>query len=382
VSWTDRFLKIRDRWLSSPKFQRWAAAFPLTRPTARRHARALFDVCAGFVYSQILYACVHLKLFDLLAAGPETSAGIAAKLDVPPDSTQRLLEAAVSLRLLERRAGERFGLGVLGAALVGNPAVSAMIEHNRLLYADLCDPVRLLRREQRPTRLSSYWTYGTTSEALPSEAVPSEVSPSSDAPRCDYTELMANSQPLVAGEILDAYPLTKHRCLLDVGGGDGSFLVEVSKRSEQIQLVLFDLPPVAERASKRFETLGLGNRAKAVGGDFLTGILPSGADVISLVRVIHDHDDGPAAAILTAVYQALPLNGVLLLAEPMMGTPGAAPVGDAYFGFYLLAMGRGRPRTPQQLQQLLRGAGFATTQLVGTHQPLQGQLIVARKQAR
>ncbi len=334
------------------------------------------------MYSQILYACVHLKLFDLLAEGPETSAGIAAKLDVPPDSTQRLLEAAVSLRLVERRAGERFGLGVLGAALVGNPAVSAMIEHNRLLYADLCDPVRLLRREQRSTRLSSYWTYGPSSEALPTTESQHAESKHAESQRCDYTELMANSQPLVAGEILDAYPVTKHRCLLDVGGGDGSFLVEVSKRSEQIQLMLFDLPPVAERASKRFETLGLSNRAKAVGGDFLNGILPSGADVISLVRVIHDHDDGPAAAILNAVYQALPLNGVLLLAEPMMGTPGAAPVGDAYFGFYLLAMGRGRPRTPQQLQHLLRSAGFASAQLVGTHQPLQGQLIVARKQAR
>ncbi len=370
MPWTERYLRIRDRWLSSPKFQRWAAAFPLTRRTARRHARALFDVCAGFVYSQILYACVHLKLFDLLDAGPDTAANIAAKLDVPLDSTVRLLEAAVSLRLIERRVGERFGLGVLGAALVGNPAVSAMIEHNRLLYADLCDPVRLLRREQRPTKLSSYWTYGATGEALSS----------SEAQPCDYTELMANSQPLVAGEILDAYPLTRHRCLLDVGGGDGSFLVEVSKRSEQIQLMLFDLPAVAERASKRFEKLGLGNRAKAIGGDFLSEMLPSGADVISLVRVIHDHDDGPAASILRAVHRALPADGVLLLAEPMMGTPGAEPVGDAYFGFYLLAMGRGRPRTPRQLQQLLSGAGFANAQLVATHQPLQGQLIVARKE--
>jgi demethylspheroidene O-methyltransferase len=370
VPWIDRFLRIRDRWLSNPKFQRWAAAFPLTRRTARRHARALFDVCAGFVYSQILYACVHLKLFDLLDAGPDTPANIAAKLDVPLDSTLRLLEAAESLRLVEKRVGERFGLGVLGAALAGNPAVSAMIEHNRLLYADLCDPIGLLRGEQRPTKLSSYWTYAATREPLPSF----------EAQRCDYTDLMANSQPLVASEILDAYPINRHRCLLDVGGGDGSFLIEVAKRSEQIQLMLFDLPPVAERASRRLEALGLGNRAKAIGGDFLNELLPSGADVITLVRVIHDHDDEPAATILSAAHRALPANGVLLLAEPMMGTPGAEPVGGAYFGFYLLAMGRGRPRTPQQLQKLLRGAGFASAQLLGTRQPLQAQLIVARKQ--
>jgi demethylspheroidene O-methyltransferase len=370
VSWTDRFLGIRDRWLSSPKFQRWAAAFPLTRRTARRRARELFDVCAGFVYSQILYACVHLKLFDLLAAGPDTSPNIAARLLVPLDSTQRLLEAAVSLRLVEKRAGERFGLGVLGAALVGNPAVSAMIEHNRLLYADLCDPVGLLRRERESTKLSSYWTYAASGTALPM----------SESQRCDYTQLMANSQPLIAGEILDAFPLNRQRCLLDVGGGDGSFLIEVSKRSEQLQLILFDLPVVAERASKRFEALGLGNRAQAIGGDFLNDSLPAGADVISLVRVIHDHDDVPAARILSAVYRALTDGGVLLLAEPMMGTPGAEPVGDAYFGFYLLAMGRGRPRTPRQLHDLLREAGFVSAQLVDTRQPLQGRLIVARKQ--
>ena len=103
MSWSDRYLAVRDRWLSNPKFQRWAAAFPLTRPTARKRARALFDVCAGFVYSQILYACVRLKLFEILAEGPQSAADIATRLSVPLDSTERLLEAAVSLRLVSQQ---------------------------------------------------------------------------------------------------------------------------------------------------------------------------------------------------------------------------------------------------------------------------------------
>jgi demethylspheroidene O-methyltransferase len=150
MAWSDRYSALRDRWLSSPRFQRWAADFPLTRGTARRRARALFDVCAGFVYSQILFACVKLRLFDILADGPLTAAQVAGRLALPLDSTQRLLDAAVSLRLLEERAKARFGLGPLGAALVGNPAVGAMIEHHGMLYADLNDPVALLgvRRRQ------------------------------------------------------------------------------------------------------------------------------------------------------------------------------------------------------------------------------------------
>lgn len=369
MPWTDRYLAIRDRWLSSPRFQRWAAAFPLTRPTARRRARALFDVCAGFVYSQILFACVRLKLFDLLAAGPLTAAAIAEALKVPLASTERLLEAAVSLQLVEKRAGGRFGLGSLGAALVGNPGVGAMIEHHSLLYADLHDPVGLLRGEQRPTELARYWAYAAAEQpsALP------------DARTASYTALMADSQPLVAGEILDAYPLCKHRCLLDVGGGDGGFLIAAAERCDRLELVLFDLPAVAERAEQRFQSAGLGARARAMGGDFLRDELPRGADVLSLVRVVHDHDDEAAAAILAAAHRALPPDGVLLLAEPMLGTPGAEPVGDAYFGFYLLAMGRGRARTPERLQEMLRDAGFSRTRLIGTHQPLQSRLIVARK---
>jgi demethylspheroidene O-methyltransferase len=370
LAWSDRYLAVRDRWLSSPRFQRWAAAFPLTRPTARNRARALFDVCAGFVYSQILFACVRLKLFDLLAAGPLSPAQIAAELSLPLDSTERLVDASVSLRLLERRAGGRVGLGALGAALVGNPGVGAMIEHHSLLYADLHDPVGLLRGEKDTTELAKYWAYSASD--APAALGGSQVAA--------YSALMSNSQPLVAGEILDAYPLTKHRCLLDVGGGEGSFLIETAKRWPHLALRLFDLPPVTERAAARFAGLGLQARTEVTGGDFFRDELPPGADVVSLVRVVHDHNDDAVQKIFAAVYRALPKNGVLLVAEPMLGTPGAEPVGDAYFGFYLLAMGRGRPRTPQMLQHMLRGAGFSGTHLVRTHQPLQSRLIVARKQ--
>jgi demethylspheroidene O-methyltransferase len=369
MAWLDRYLSVRDRWLASPRFQRWAAAFPLTRPTAQRRARALFDVCAGFVYSQILFACVRLKLFDVLAEAPLSAAGIAQRLGLPLDSTERLLDAAVSLRLVEKRAEERFGLGALGAALVGNPAVGAMIEHHRLLYADLHDPVGLLRGEKRDTELSKYWAYSSSDR--PSSLATAQIA--------DYTTLMSDSQPLVAADILDAYPLDKHRCLMDVGGGEGSFLLEAGKRAKHLNLMLFDLPPVAERAAQRFQAQGLGARARAIGGDFLKDDLPVGADVLSLVRVVHDHNDSAVQKLLLAAFNALPPQGVLLLAEPMSGTPGAEAVGDAYFGFYLLAMGRGRPRTPQDLEQMLIAAGFTHVQLLRTRQPLQSRLIAARK---
>jgi demethylspheroidene O-methyltransferase len=369
TEWLDRALAIRDRLLASAKFRRWASAFALTRPVARRRARALFDLCAGFVYSQILAACVQVRLFDILAEGPGTAAALALRLGLPLEGAQRLLDAAVALRLAARRGGGRFGLGPLGAAMVDNPGVSAMVAHHAMLYADLRDPVALLRGERGAGALAAYWPYADTAD-------PARLSPRQVA---DYTALMAASQPLVADAILDAYPITRHRCLLDLGGGDGTFLASVAARAPGLKLILFDLPPVAARAQARLAAAGLGERAVAVGGDFRTDALPQGADVVALVRVIHDHDDATAAAILRAAHAALPAGGTVLLAEPMSGTPGAEPIGDAYFGFYLLAMGRGRPRTPDRLMALLGDAGFVRARRLRTHTPLLTGLIVAQR---
>ena len=366
--WLDRWCALRDRLLASPAFQRTAAAFPLTRPIARRRARALFDLCAGFVYSQVLLACVRLRLFDILAEGPQTVAALSVRLSLSQEATMRLLCAAVSLRLAARRGNDRFGLGDLGAALLGNPGIAAMVEHHALLYADLEDPVALLRGERPDTELARYWAYSRADRpsALDGERVAA------------YSALMSASQRLVAGEVLDAYALDGHRCLLDVGGGEATFIAAAAMRAPHLRLVLFDLPAVAARAEARLADTGLADRVRVVGGDFFSDPLPAGADIVSLVRVVHDHDDAAALALLRAVRRALPADGTLILAEPMSGTPGAEPIGDAYFGFYLLAMGSGRPRTPDELETLLQRAGFGHIRRVPTRMPLQVCLIVAR----
>ena len=366
--WSEQLRAVRDRWLSNPVFRRRAAAFPLTRPIARRRARELFDLCAGFVYSQVLLACTRLGLFDILAEGPQTAEELARRTSLPEEAARQLLRAASSLRLVARRSGDRFGLGDLGAAMVGNTAVAAMVEHHSLLYADLQDPVALLRGEHKDTNLSRYWPYAGSE--LPARLKVESVA--------GYTALMSASQPLVAEEVLDAYPMERHRCLLDVGGGDGTFIAAAAERAPDLRLLLFDLPAVADRARLRFATAGLAQRAEAIGGDFLSDRLPRGADIASLVRVIHDHDDGRALTILRAVRRALPPDGTLLLAEPMAGTPGAEPMGEAYFGFYLLAMGRGQPRSFKELTALLAQAGFGGIRLLPNRMPLQTRLVVAR----
>lgn len=367
-SWLDRIHAACNAAIASPRFRRLAARFPLTRPVARRRAQAVFDLVSGFVYSQVLLACVRLNLLGVLAEGPVTLEALSLRIGLPLAGTQRLVDAAVALKLAARCRDGRLQLGKLGAPIAGDAGIHALVEHHALFYADLCDPVALLRDGARADgELARYWPYcaNRSGEGYAPERI------------ADYSCLMAASQTLIADEVLDAYSLRGHRRVLDVGGGDGRFLTAVAQRWPQLDGFLFDLPPVAERASARFAALGLQSRMVAVGGSFLQQPLPLGADLLTLVRVLHDHDDASVMTILRAARAALPSDGRVLIAEPMSGTPGAEVVGDAYFGFYLLAMGRGRPRTPGRIGELLCAAGFTAPRLIPTAMPMQTSVVLA-----
>ena len=367
-AWHER---IRDRWnalVATDSFQRWSAKFPLTRPVTMRRSRALFDIVSGFVYTQTLLACVELDLFAYLAGGARTIDEIAAHTNLSPASTERLLNAAVSLRLLMKRRHGRYALGALGAPLVGNTGVLALIRHHRMAYQDLSDPVALLRQgADFRTELSRYWSYADAPR-------PQQID---DARVAAYSEIMADTLPPVAHDVLDAYDLSKHQCLLDVGGGEGVFLALVAQRHPGLKLRLFDLPAVALRAKTRLAHAGFADRVDCHGGNFHADALPTGADVISLVRVLLDHDDESVLRLLKRVKAALPSGGVLLIAEAMAGVRGAETVGDAYFSFYLMAMGKGRARRASELHQMLQAAGFRRSREVSTRFPIQTGLIVA-----
>lgn len=373
LHWSDACFRWRDRLLASPRFRRWAEGFPPARWIARRRAGQLFDLLAGFVYSQVLLACVRLNLFERLAqGGPQTLAQLAVTLPLPEPALDRLLQAACALRLLERRPLGRIGLGALGAPLVGNTGLAAMIEHHEALYRDLVDPLALLRSPPGAGpggALSGFWPYARAEQpaALGAEQV------------ADYSRLMAASVPWVAEQLLAAYPLQRHQRLLDVGGGEGAFASCVARAVPGLQVQVFDLPEVARRAEARFAREGLAARCSAAGGDFLRDPLPTGFDVISMVRVLHDHDEPAVLRLLAAARRALAPGGRLLIAEPLADAPGAPAMGAAYFGLYLWAMGSGQARSHAQLAELLERSGFVDVRALPTEMPLHSGLLVAKR---
>lgn len=373
-SFNNRLKDWRNRLIADPRFQRFAARYWPFRNIARRRAVQLFDLCAGFIYSQVLFACVQLDLLPKLQAGEKSLHDLLPGSGLQPEALRRLLLAAVALELLEQRATDRFALGSQGAAMLANPGIAAMVRHHRFLYQDLTDPLALLQGKQRPTRLQSFWRYALDN-AIAADGADAAGAAQHAGDYQLYSELMASSQHMIAEQVLNAYNFSSRRALLDVGGGLGEFLHRVGQRYPALQLGLFDLPPVIDAARQRFAHQSAGPSLYA--GNFQQDALPGGFDLISLVRVLHDHDDAVVQQLLGRCAQALPPGGRLLIAEPLAATPGAKAMGDAYFGLYLFAMGQGRPRTFKEYQGFLQQAGFYRVRRVKTSIPMLCSLLIA-----
>lgn len=379
AGWKLRWLNARNRVLMNPAFQRFAMRNPLFRRTARHHANAMFAVITGFVQTKALTAAVDAGVIRTLANGPASTAELAGVAGLPLEAMQRLLGAARAIDLVELAAPDLWVLGQRGAALSSNQGALAMIEHHKIFYDDLADPIAMLKGGRGQGKLAAFWTYAPAAgQGRPATDDAASWQGHGDGAVAPYSALMAASQPMVAEQVLDAYRFDRHQCLMDVGGGHGAFLAEVAAQHPRLAMKLFDLPAVVDGAKAKLAARGLSHIA-VHGGSFRDDPLPRGADLISLVRICHDHDDKVVRALLAKAHAALPPGGRLLIAEPMAGTAGAEVMGDAYFGLYLWAMGSGRPRTAADYLALLAEAGFGMAREVPTALPMVTRLIVAER---
>lgn len=331
MGWRD----ARNIMLGSPWVRAQIARLPLGRAVAAYHTRRLFGLVAGFAESQLLLAALELGVFDRLAHGPCIWASV---VELPPRGATALEQGLIAAGLIERR-GKRVALTVDGLVVASEPGLRALIAHNRLLYADLADPVATLAGD-RDGAVARFWPYA----GRPGNAGA-------------YRTLMAASQGLIAAAMLNAVRWSTFGHVVDVGGGDGAFLVSLRGRYPDLPLTLVDLPPVVA-------DLDLARERIAVKGITADAPLPRDAGAMTLVRLLHDLDDSAAERLLKRVVDALPHGGSLVIAEPM-ARPGRDPQ-TAYFAAYFAAMGSGQLRSADEIRALLRKVGFSACSVAAT----------------
>lgn len=104
----------------------------------------------------------------------------------------------------------------------------------------------------------------------------------------------------------DVINFSKHKSVMDVGGGYGAVLENIKSKFPSVECILFDLPKVIEKVSIP--------SINKISGSFFEKI-PNKSEAIVLSRVLHDWNDKKASIILKNCFEALSNNGTLYVIE-------------------------------------------------------------------
>lgn len=155
-------------------------------------------------------------------------------------------------------------------------------------------------------------------------------------------------------ERLDSIAWRGDETVVDVGGGNGSLLVELLRRRTELRGVVFDLPETVR------DEEALGDRCEFVAGSFFERV-PRG-DVYVLGTILHNWDDESATSILGTIHAAAAPHGRLVLLETVV-PDGNEPHGAKWLDLLMLALFGGRERDERQWRTLLAAGGFAPVRI-------------------
>ena len=363
-------MEIFTNWMNNlvakPSFHSLIKKIPIIRRLAFNDGKIIYDLVAGFVYSQVLLAIIELQLIDFFITGKKKIDDISRFTGLPYDKCILLCNAAASVGLLKKNKDSTYRLTRIGAAIKGVSGLDKMILHHKMFYRDLIDPVKLLNKNFN-TELRNFWTYVPSNKKITKEEAKT------------YSELMGISQHIVAEETLNLVNLNPFKSLLDLGGGNGTFILEVRRRYPNLILNVLDLPSVIETAKSKISHLGDKSKIKLIPGNFIEDKLPDGNDIIFLNRVLYDHNDTNVELLIKKIYDALSPGGHLIISEPMAGNEKPSRSGDAYFGFYTLAMTSGKPRSKNEHFKVLKKNGFMQLKFLQGTNDFVTSVILAKK---
>jgi ubiquinone/menaquinone biosynthesis C-methylase UbiE len=318
----------------------------------------IYQLASAHYVSQALHVAAHLGIADLLAAGPQTHETLAAKTGTHAGSLRRVLRLLASAGVFAEDTDGRFELTPVGSALrsgSGSARAAARLVAGPMVWQCWGDLLTTIRTgEPAFPRIFKTGSFEYFADHPEEAAV--------------FDEAMGSFTAMISDMVAAAYDFSAMRAVIDVGGGDGRLLTGILRAYPSLQGAVFDLPRLAESATRQIARAGLADRYRFVGGDFFE-VVPEGFDAYLLKHVIHDWDDARAISILENCRRAMGPEAKLLIVEGVYppridGSPESR--GAAANDVNMLVCTGGRQRSEAEFRKLYAAAGFRLTRVVPT----------------
>ncbi|MFF4712938.1 methyltransferase [Streptomyces eurythermus] len=317
------------------------------QPPGFKDLGTIIRLMNGAWVQQALYVAAKLGIADLLADGPLPVEELAAKADAHPEALYRNLRALVSMDVFDEPSPRTFALNAAARYLCSDSAHGhrwIVIQHGEEAYKAFAESLYTAR------------TGKPAFDRVFGKPIFEWLAENPDS-RTGFNRAMAESVavPLVA-EKLD---VTDARTIIDVAGGQGRLLSTLLTRAPAASGVLYDLPEAVKDAPPVLAEYGVTGRVEVTGGSMFEEV-PSGGDLYTLCRCLHDFDDAQVATVLANVRAAVRPGGRVAILDGLLPeTPGYNPAKIA--DLIMMTMHGGRFYSLSEFTHLLARAGFEVT---------------------
>jgi len=314
----------------------------------------IIQLSRGFMISQCLFAVTKLGIADLLKEGPKHCDDLAAVTNTHSDSLYRFLQVLAHLDVFSETQPKCFQLTPLSAFLQDDGPESLrnfillLAEQNYACWENVLYSLRTGKSAFTYTHGMNCFQYHKQHPALAE----------------NFDRAMVELSVMRNSAVLAAYDFSSLEKLADVGGGDGSLLVDILQHHPALKGILFEQPAVIERALNVLKKAGVQDRCELVSGNFFESV-PVEADAYMLKQVLQNWDDQSAIKVLRNCRQAMLRGGRLLIIE-RIASPNTCLAGKIQDLNMLVVFSAGRVRTKDEFHKLFEVAGFKLTQIVST----------------
>ena len=165
-----------------------------------------------------------------------------------------------------------------------------------------------------------------------------------------------------AEAVIEAYDFSDISSICDVGGGQGTFLIQLLANYPHIMGIVADLQGAVVSAEKAIVKADLHDRCKAIPYDFLKDAPPV-CDAYFLVNILHDWDDEICIRILKNITNSMNADSRLWIIEYIL-VPGPGFSVAKLLDIEVLVMSGGRERSINEYKTLLRTAGLELSRII------------------
>jgi SAM-dependent methyltransferase len=181
-----------------------------------------------------------------------------------------------------------------------------------------------------------------------------------------------------AHALAEAYDFSRHRRLLDVGGGTGSFLVAILSANAGLEGTLFELPKVAEIAKRKLAASSVADRVSVAVGNAVEDELPGGHDAVLLANLVHYFLPQPNVELVRRVRAAVEPGARLLLVDFWTDPTHTQPLPAVLMAGEFLSMVGGDVYSEDEMNGWLAEAGWravATLPLAGPQSAIVAEAV-------